>query len=233
MRNASDTPFAERLTAVGGETGRMIAGRDWSATPLGRIEAWPQSLRTALSLLLMSPVPMVMLWGEDGVMLYNDAYSVFAGRRHPQLLGGKVREGWPEVADFNDNVMKVGLAGGTLAYRDQTLTLYRHGHAEQVRMNLDYSPVLDESGEPAGVLAVVVDTTERAAAEADAEADAQARLLELIATDAPIEECLVAVAAALERLRPGMQAAVLLPDAETGSSRTPTPPPCPPRSKQA
>ena len=44
-------------------------------------------------------------------MIYNDAYSVFAGGRHPQLLGSKVREGWPEVANFNDNVMKVGLAG--------------------------------------------------------------------------------------------------------------------------
>ena len=68
---------------------------------------------------MRSPVPIVMLWGEDGVMIYNDAYSVFAGGRHPQLLGSRVREGWPEVADFNDNVMKVGLAGGTLAYRDQ------------------------------------------------------------------------------------------------------------------
>ena len=47
-------------------------------------------------------------------MIYNDAYSVFAGGRHPILFGSKVREGWPEVADFNDNVMKVGLAGGTL-----------------------------------------------------------------------------------------------------------------------
>ena len=81
-----------------------------------------------------------MLWGEDGVMIYNDAYSVFAGGRHPELLGSKVREGWPEVADFNDNVMKVGLAGGTLAYKDQELTLYRTGRPEQVWMNLDYSP---------------------------------------------------------------------------------------------
>jgi hypothetical protein len=89
-----------------------------------------------------------MLWGEDGVMLYNDAYSVFAGGRHPQLLGSKVREGWPEVADFNDNVMKVGLAGKTLAYRDQELTLYRNDRPEQVGMNLDYSPVLDETGGP-------------------------------------------------------------------------------------
>lgn len=60
-------------------------------------------------------------------MIYNDAYSQFAGSRHAKLLGSKVREGWPEVADFNDNVMKVGLAGGTLNYHDQELTLDRFG----------------------------------------------------------------------------------------------------------
>jgi PAS domain S-box-containing protein len=147
--------------AGGGETGALIATRDWSSTPLGSIEDWPQSLKTATALLLRSPVPIVMLWGEDGIMIYNDAYSAFAGGRHPDLLGSRVREGWPEVADFNDNVMKVGLAGGTLAYRDQELTLYRHGEPEQVWMNLDYSPVLDECGRAAGVLAIVVETTER------------------------------------------------------------------------
>lgn len=149
----------------GGEAGRLIAGKDWSATSLGRMGGWPQSLRTALGIVLLSPVPIVMLWGEDGIMLYNDAYSVFAGGRHPRLLGSKVREGWPEVADFNDNVMRVGLGGGTLAYKDQELTLHRHGSPEQVWMNLDYSPVLDESGEPAGVIAVVIETTERVRAD--------------------------------------------------------------------
>jgi PAS domain S-box-containing protein len=157
--------FKRTLTTRCGEAGRLIAARDWSNTSIGPIEIWPQSLRAALALLLLSPVPIVMLWGEDGVMLYNDAYSVFAGGRHPELLGSKVREGWPEVADFNDNVMKVGLAGGTLAYRDQELTLYRHGGPEQVWMNLDYSPVLDENGQPAGVIAVVVETTDRIQAE--------------------------------------------------------------------
>ncbi|MBV9061547.1 MAG: histidine kinase, partial [Alphaproteobacteria bacterium] len=97
----------------------------WQTTPLGSIEHWPQSLKTAVGIVLLSPVPIVMLWGEDGIMIYNDAYAVFAGRRHPKLLGSKVREGWPEVADFNDNVMRVGLAGGTLAYRDQELMLNR------------------------------------------------------------------------------------------------------------
>jgi signal transduction histidine kinase/PAS domain-containing protein len=98
-------------------------------------------------------------------MIYNDAYSVFAGGRHPALFGSKVREGWPEIADFNDNVMKIGLAGGTLAYSDQELTLYRSGQPEQVWMNLDYSPAPDERGNPAGVIPIVVETTARVLAE--------------------------------------------------------------------
>jgi PAS domain S-box-containing protein len=162
-----------------GETTALIRNFDWSATPLGPIEHWPQSLKTVTALLLRSPVPIVMLWGPDGVMIYNDAYSVFAGGRHPQLLGSNVREGWPEVADFNDNVMKVGLAGGTLAYKDQELTLHRTSAPEQVWMNLDYWPVPDESGAPAGVICTVVETTERvkADARANAERERQRQLL--------------------------------------------------------
>jgi PAS domain S-box-containing protein len=151
--------------ATTGELASLIRQFDWTKTSLGRLEAWPQSLKTVAETLLRSPVPIVLLWGEDGIMIYNDAYSVFAGGRHPQLLGSKVREGWPEVADFNDHVMKVGLAGGTLAYSDQELTLFRHGRPEQVWMNLDYSPVLNEQGEPAGVIAIVVETTQRVMAE--------------------------------------------------------------------
>ena len=159
-----DAAFIESLKG-GGETGCLIAAHDWSKTSIGAIPSWPAPLRTALNLLLRSPVPIVMLWNEDGVMLYNDAYSVFAGGRHPQLLGSRVREGWPEVADFNDNVMRVGLAGGTLQYKDQQLSLARRGKLEPAWMNLDYSPVLDENGKPAGVIAVVVETTERVLAE--------------------------------------------------------------------
>ncbi|RPE81431.1 ATP-binding protein [Vulcaniibacterium tengchongense] len=149
----------------GGEVASLMRAMDWSKTPLGPMAGWPQSLRTAVAILLRSPVPIVLLWGEDGVMIYNDAYSVFAGARHPQLLGSKVREGWAEIADFNDHVMKAGLAGKRLAYRDQHLVLYRHGVAEDVWMNLDYSPVPDESGRPAGVLAIVSETTERVIGE--------------------------------------------------------------------
>jgi two-component sensor histidine kinase len=149
----------------GGQMGALIRVLDWSNSGLGPISSWPQSLKTTVGILLRSPVPIVLLWGPDGIMIYNDAYSVFAEGRHPLLFGSKVREGWPEVADFNDNVMKVGLSGGTLSYRDQELTLHRKGFPEQVWMNLDYSPVLGESGRPAGVLAIVVETTQRVLTE--------------------------------------------------------------------
>jgi PAS domain S-box-containing protein len=149
----------------GGELGALIRQFDWTKTSLGPLSAWPQGLKTVTEVLLRSSVPIVLLWGEDGVMIYNDAYSVFAGGRHPRLLGSKVRDGWAEVADFNDHVMKVGLSGGTLAYKDQELTLDRNGRPEQVWMNLDYSPVLNEAGQAAGVIAVVVETTQRVITE--------------------------------------------------------------------
>ena len=157
------TPPEPFLTAPG-EMAERIAVHDWSSS-LGPTATWPQSLKTAVGILIHSPVPIVLLWGEDGIMLYNDAYSAFAGGRHPKLLGSKVREGWPEVADFNDNVMKVGLSGGTLSYKDQRLTLHRSGRPEPVWMDLDYSPVIEESGRPGGVVAIVVETTQRVQTE--------------------------------------------------------------------
>ena len=156
--------------------GALIRAFDWTKTPLGPIVGWPQSLRTAVDIVLRSPVPLVMLWGRDGIMIYNDAYSVFAGGRHPHLLGSKVLEGWPEVADLNRRVMEVGLRGETLSFRDEHLVLYRSGRPEDLWLNLDYSPLLDESGKPAGVLAIVVETTERVRAEkALRESEAQFR----------------------------------------------------------
>ncbi len=155
------TPEVLRFLQSDSELAALIRDHDWARTDLGAITTWPQSLRAIVAMLINSTVPMVLLWGAKGYMIYNDGYSRFAGGRHPQLLGSEVRKGWPEVADFNDHIMKVGLSGGTLAYRDQELTLYRNGKPEQVWMNLDYSPVLDESGTPAGVIAIVVETTER------------------------------------------------------------------------
>ena len=156
-------PF--RFLRSNGVLGGLIRDFNWANTSLGAIESWPQSLRAIVGMIINSQVPMVLLWGVRGHMIYNDAYSRFAGERHPRLLGSEVRDGWPEVADFNDHIMTVGLSGGTLAYRDQELTLYRSGKPEQVWMNLDYSPVFDQSGTPAGVIAIVVETTQRVLAD--------------------------------------------------------------------
>lgn len=149
----------------GGRTAELIRSFPWDRTALGPLEAWPEVLKTTVGAILRSPVPIVTLWGDEGFMIYNDAYSGFAGGRHPQLLGSKVREGWPEVADFNDNVMNVVMHGETLSYVDQELTLHRSGMPEQVWMNLDYSPIIKENGDIVGVLAVVIETTVKVKAE--------------------------------------------------------------------
>jgi PAS domain S-box-containing protein len=161
----SQTTSSYSFLAVGGELAKLIEAHDWGSTSLGPLAQWPQHVKSCIGLILRSPVPIVTLWGTDGVMIYNDAYSVFAASRHARLLGSKVREGWPEVAEFNDNVMKVGLAGGTLAYRDQELTLYRNNRPEQVWLDLDYSPIADEGGVAVGVMAIVTETTEKVIAE--------------------------------------------------------------------
>lgn len=149
----------------GGEVASLIAMFDWSATSLGAISQWPQHVKTSVALMLRSPVAIVTLWGEAGVMIYNDAYSRFAGGRHPQLLGSNVRDAWDEVAAFNDNMMRVCMAGGTLTYVDQELTLFRSGMPEQVWMNLDYSAIMDEQGCVVGVIAFVVETSAKVRAE--------------------------------------------------------------------
>ncbi|WP_071332057.1 ATP-binding protein [Burkholderia contaminans] len=155
--------FAQHHACTGwqGDMARRIAAFDWAATGLGPLDGWPASLVTAVRTVLASPLPLVMLWGRPGYMIYNDAYAGFAGGRHPYLLGQPVELGWPEVADFNRNVMDTCLAGGTLSYRDKALVLLRSGRPEDVWMDLHYSPIPDDDGAPGGVLAVVVETTER------------------------------------------------------------------------
>ncbi|AIO38320.1 hybrid sensor histidine kinase/response regulator [Burkholderia latens] len=155
--------FAQHHDCPGwkGEMAQRIAAFDWSATGLGPLDRWPASLVAAVRTVLASPLPVVMLWGEPGYMIYNDAYAGFAGGRHPYLLGKAVELGWPEVADFNRNVMHTCLAGGTLSYRDKELVLLRNGRPEDVWMDLHYSPLPDDDGAPGGVLAVVIETTER------------------------------------------------------------------------
>ena len=139
----------------------LIRDFDWGNTALGPIEQWSAPLRTVVGMLCRAPNPMALLWGADGIMIYNDAYAVIAGKRHPAMLGSKVREAWPEAADFNDHIMTEGLAGRSLSYRDLAMDIARNGEREQAWFNLDYAPVWGDDDCPAGVIAFVTETTGR------------------------------------------------------------------------
>ena len=164
----SSHPPTQRLTnSAQGEMARRLREHDWAATALGPIHLWPASLRTATALLLASPAPMVMVWGSEARLIYNDGYALFAGDRHPALFGMNVLEGWPEVAAFNAEILRITRGGESISYRDFTLMLYRHGRQEPetVYLDLDYSPLYDDEGQAAGFIAIVVETTARVTAE--------------------------------------------------------------------
>src|SRR5688572_33300424 len=75
------------LFAGGGLVGALMRGHDWSDSPLGFPERWPQSLRTVVALLLQSRFPMFVAWGKDLGFLYNEAYAEILGAKHPMALG--------------------------------------------------------------------------------------------------------------------------------------------------
>ncbi|MDR5782760.1 ATP-binding protein [Caballeronia sp. LZ065] len=148
-----------------GESARAIRDFDWSTTPLGPIDTWPHVLRSAVQLMLRNALPMAVLWGEEGTLLYNDAYARFSGGRHPKILGMPIERAWPEAVAFNRNVIECGLRGETLSYLDIDFVLPRAGRESNVWLDLHYSPIASDEGVPVGVLAVVVETTGRVTLE--------------------------------------------------------------------
>lgn len=144
--------------------GRLVAQHDWASTPLGPLFAWPQSLKTATALILNSPLPMVMLIGQQGVSIYNDGYARLAGKK-PENLGARARECWPEIATISDQAIAAAFRGDSLSFRDLELTVHRNGRPEQIWLNVDSSPVTNEDGRPFGALCVTVETTDRVMAE--------------------------------------------------------------------
>ena len=166
MANHAEPSLSQNQPLLGGgASGDLIRQMDWSASPLGPIDQWPAELKANVQTVLASAVPMVLLWGPDGILIYNDGYAQVCGPRHPAALGGKLLEVWPEAADFNARVIAAGLAGEALSFHAQELELWRHGRPEQVWMDLEYLPVRDGEGRPIGSLAMVFDITQRILAE--------------------------------------------------------------------
>ena len=160
-----DTAAAAWL-AGGGEMGGRIRGLDWASTPLGPTAAWPQSLRSAVSILLPSKAQICLFWGPELVKLYNDAYIPVLGQKHPGMLGRPAREVWSEIWDVLGPLLRGVIATGD-AFRgvDYPFYLDRHGFTEETYFDVSYDPVRDESGKVGGVFCIVSETTGRVLGE--------------------------------------------------------------------
>lgn len=149
------------IFAAGGEMGELMRTLDWSQTPLGPVEQWPQSLRTAVSICLASRFPMLIWWGPELVMLYNDAYRLILGdNKHPQAMGQRGRECWPEIWNIIGPMLEGVLTRGEATWSDnQMLPLVRNGYVEECYFTFSYSPIRDETGGIGGVFTAVTETT--------------------------------------------------------------------------
>lgn len=148
-----------RWPVAGGEMGKRIRELDWTKTPLGAIDTWSADLRVQVNTLVNSPIPKVLMWGPENVMIYNDGYISIAGKNHPQALGGTVRGVWPEIWDFNRKVLDEGFSGKVQSFSDQPMTLLRNGVSEDVVFDLFYTPIHVEDGTVGGVLCTVLEIT--------------------------------------------------------------------------
>jgi PAS domain S-box-containing protein len=154
------TPSSAEFLAGGGEMGALTRAHDWSASPLGPPNGWPQSLRTAVRLVLNTNHPMFIWWGPELIQFYNDAYRQTMGpERHPRALGQAGRECWAEIWEIiGPQIEQVMNGGGATWHENQLVPVTRHGALEQVYWTYGYSPIDDDDG-IGGVLVVCRDVT--------------------------------------------------------------------------
>jgi len=145
----------------GGDLGHLIRKHDWSSTPLGPIPSWPQSLKTAVNLMLNSQHPIWIGWGPDMTFLYNDAYiSVLSLAKHPGSLGRPAREVWAEIWHYCGPLAESVFARGEASYvNDVQLFMSRGEYVEETYYSFSYSPIYDESGKVAGLFCPSTETT--------------------------------------------------------------------------
>ncbi|MEW9555061.1 SpoIIE family protein phosphatase [Nonomuraea sp. NPDC050783] len=155
------------IFTVDDEVGRDLAAVDWRATPLGPPGEWPQSLQTAVSILLSSRFSMWMAWGPELTFFCNAAYRRDTlGRKYPWALGRPASEVWAEIwGDIGPRIDAV-LSTGKATW-DEALLLFleRAGYPEETYHTFSYSPLRDDSGSVVGMLCVVSEETERVIGE--------------------------------------------------------------------
>src|SRR3982074_545431 len=143
----------------GGEMGRLIRSMDWTQTPLGPIDSWPQSLRTTVSLCLGSNFPIALAWGPKHVQIYNDGYWPICGEKHPDAMGQDFTECWAAPWPVIGEAFTRALAGETSFLENQRMFLDRNGYLEETFFTFSFSPIHDESGGVGGLFHPVTETT--------------------------------------------------------------------------
>ena len=152
--------------AGGGEMGALIRANDWSKTPLGPPENWPQSLKTCVRIVLTSSQPMFVWWGNDLINIYNDPYRSIVGGKHPSALGQPASVVWREIWDQVGPRAETAIRTNVGTYDEALLLIMeRNGYAEETYYTFSYSPVPGDDGGPGGILCANTDDTGRIVGE--------------------------------------------------------------------
>jgi PAS domain S-box-containing protein len=157
---------AVRLFAGPGEMRARCRALDWAATPLGPVERWPTSLRTAAALVHANGFPTILIWGPELVQIYNDVYIPFLGVKHPVALGLPTHACWSELREQMSPLYARVLAGETVTLVEQPFTLRRRGPdqpPDDVAITLSYAPVRDEAGGVGGMYVTLFDVSAQVA----------------------------------------------------------------------
>lgn len=156
----------------GGEMGALIRSRDWTETPLGAPETWPQSLRSALSICLHSSFPTAIYWGADLRLLYNDAWAPIPADRHPWALGRPGAEVWADIWEVvGPQFAEVVRTGVGFSTYDQMLPMIRGGVQCETYWNYSFTAIRGEDGSVVGVFNQGNETTGAVLARNQAEAE--------------------------------------------------------------
>jgi hypothetical protein len=126
---------------------------DWSNTPLGPIESWPQDLCTMANLVMADPEPTVLFWGKENIMIYNELYVPVVLPKHPECLGSNVLISLPQYNEYLvgifDNIRKTGKT-----VEMPQIPIFLPNKDGQLEEHFFYSrlyPILGSSGEVIGI----------------------------------------------------------------------------------
>ncbi len=148
------------------EMRELVNKFDWSTTPLGAKDTWPEVLRLSVELCLNSRFPLILWWGPELTMIYNDSYIGHLQSKHPWALGRSGKIVWSEIWDVIGPMLDGVLSTGEATYSDDLLLfLERNGFAEETYHTFSYSAIKDAHGTIVGILTPVAETTERVIAE--------------------------------------------------------------------